>query len=209
MMIHFPSVCSGPQNVILNCAPTLNSLIPSHRSSRAPLPTKLPPDCCRTPSVLFFLRNKSTIQYPDDSLCKAASRKCFEWFTICQKKQKWACSPICCRIRVPSVMLPSCQRFSSGGSLGKLVLPKALIFLAFRESPSNSVYLFTLRLHALCCCWLLPAGSSWRDIAPRWRPRICGPWGKRTHRIRSSLSCRRNGQLNVPRSKSKSWQNLI
>lgn len=100
-------------------------------------------------------------------------------------------------------MPPSCQRFSSGGSLGKLVLPKALIFLAFRESPRNSVHLFTLRLHALCCCWLRLTGSSWRDTAPPWRPRTCGPWGKRTHRTKSSLNCRMSGQPNVQRSKSK------
>lgn len=106
-------------------------------------------------------------------------------------------------------MPPSCQRFSSGGLLGKLVLPEALIFLAFRESPSNSVYLFKLRLHALSCCWLCCAGLSLRDIAPHWQRRTCGPWGKRTHRTRSSLSCRRSGKPNVQRSKSEAGQYFI
>lgn len=56
-------------------------------------------------------------------------------------------------------MPPSCQRFSSGGSLGKLVLPKALIFLASCDSLSNSVDLFTLNCFVVdpaCVCDSFP-----------------------------------------------------
>lgn len=58
MMTHFPSVCSEPQNVILNCALTLNSLIPSHWSPQPPLSTKFPPDCCQTPHLVHFFSKK-------------------------------------------------------------------------------------------------------------------------------------------------------
>lgn len=106
----------------------------------------------------------------------------------------------------------SCQRFSSGGSLGKLALPKALIFLASCDSLSDSVDLFTLNCFvvdpACVCVWLIPAGSLWRDIAPRWQRRTCGPWGRKTHRTRSSPSCNRSGRLNVPKSKSENWRGL-
>lgn len=70
------------------------------------------------------------------------------------RKQQWVWSLICCRIPVPWKMLLSCQRFSSGGSLGKMVLQKPLISRVRLTHYSNGFHLFTI----ICVfCWRLRA----------------------------------------------------
>lgn len=117
--------------------------------------------------------------------------------------QQWVGCLMCYRTHVPSKTPLSCQRFSSGGSLGKLFPRNHPLF-------SAPVYSKLYVLLSLMCVTHLPsssdpsAGLLWKDTAPRWRRRTCGPSGRRTRHARSSLSCSRTGQLNALKSKSKS-----
>lgn len=75
------------------------------------------------------------------------------------RKQQWVWSLICCRIPVPWKMPLSCQRFSSGGSLGKMVLQNPVIFRLRLTHCSNSLYLFTI-ICVFCwwlCVWIISA----------------------------------------------------
>ncbi len=120
---------------------------------------------------------------------------------------------ICCRIPVLWKMPRSCQRFSSGGLLGKLFLKKNPHYKASAESLHQQYVLVYNNLCALllmkCVSHVLAvcSGLLWKDIAPHWQQRTCGPWGRKTPHTRSSLSCSRTGRLNVPKFKSK--KNLL
>lgn len=59
----------------------------------------------------------------------------------------------------------------------------------------------------VCDSWLrfFSPGLSWKDIAPHWQQRTCGPWGRKTRHTRSSRSCSRSGRLSVPKFRSENW----
>lgn len=93
-------------------------------------------------------------------LRKPLSGERFMW-----KTSVWLCSLIFCRIPVLWRMLHSCQRFSSGGSLGKTVLHNPIIFRPGLSHYSNSLHLFTI----ICVlCWRL---SAW--IISSLSPQAC------------------------------------
>lgn len=66
-------------------------------------------------------------------------------------------SLICCRIPVPWKMPPFCQRFSSGGLLGKTFPKKTLIFRLWLTHCTSSVFLFTKNCVFCCglCIWIM------------------------------------------------------
>lgn len=97
--------------------------------------------------------------------CAYFSKASQRWEIYCENNSEvW--SLICCRIPVPWKMPLSCQRFSSGGSPGKMVLQNPLIFRFWLNHYSNSFDLFTI----ICVfCWCLCA----RESSPLLPPKAC------------------------------------